>query len=129
MIYLDSTALVKLVLPEPESAALFQFLESHPERVTSAVTRIEVMRVIRRATRSARALERADQALDRIAIVAVDDEVIAGAARLDPAALQSLDAIHIATALSLPLLDAFVSYDPQLCAAAVQLGCAIASPG
>ena len=128
MIYLDSTALVKLILPEPESAALLEFLEAHPERVTSAVARIEVMRVIRRATRSPRALERAGQVLDRIAIVPLDDEVIAGAAHLDPATLQSLDAIHIATALSLPLLDAFVTYDPQLGAAAVQLGCEIASP-
>ena len=129
MIYLDSTALVKLVLPEPESAALFQFLEAHPERVTSAVARIEVMRVIRRATRSPRALERAGQVLDRIAIVPLDDEVIAGAARLDPATLQSLDALHIATALSLPLLDAFDTYDPQRGAAAVQLGCEVVSPG
>ena len=128
MIYLDSSALVKLVLPEPESGALFRFLESHPERISSAVARAEVIRAVRRATRSPRALERADQVLDRVALVPVDDEVLAGAARLDPAALRSLDAIHIATALSLPLLDAFVAYDAQVIAAAVQLGCAVLSP-
>ena len=128
MIYLDTSALVKLVLPEPESAALFHFLEAHPERVSSALARAEVIRAVRRATRSPRALERADQVLDRVALVPVDDEVLTGAALLDPTTLRPLDAIHIATALSLPLLDAFVTYDAQLVAAAVQLGCEIVSP-
>ena len=128
MIYLDSSALVKLVMREPESAALFRFLESHAERVSSAIARVEVERAIRRLPRSAAALERAAQVLERVALVPVDDEVLANAAGLDPSTLPSLDAIHLGTALSLPLLDAFVAYDSNLAAAAVQLGCDVVSP-
>ena len=128
MIYLDSSALVKLVLSEPESAALLRFLESHPERVSSAIARVEVLRAIRRWPRSADALEQAAQVLERVALVPVDDEVLANAAGLDPATLRSLDAIHLGTALTLPMLDAFVAYDSDLVAAAVQLGCDVVSP-
>jgi hypothetical protein len=66
--------------------------------------------------------------LDCVALVAVDDDVLANAAGLDPSTLRSLDAIHLGTALTLPLLDAFVAYDSSLVAAAVQLGCEVVSP-
>jgi len=129
VIYLDSSALVKLVVREPESAALLRFLESHAERVSSAVARVEVLRAVRRLPRPAAAVERAGRVLERIALVPVDDEVLAGTALIDPSTLRSLDAIHLATALTLPMLDAFVAYDARLIAAAVQLGCEIVSPG
>jgi predicted nucleic acid-binding protein len=128
VIYLDSSALLKLVVRESESAALFHFLESHRERVSSAVARVEVMRAVRRLPRSSAALERAAQVLDRVALVPVDDEVLVAAATLDPSALRSLDAIHLGTALTLPMLDAFVAYDAPLLAAAIQLGCETVSP-
>jgi predicted nucleic acid-binding protein len=128
VIYLDSSALVKLVVREPESAALFRFLESHRDRVSSAIARVEVLRAVRRLPRPAAYFERATQVLDRIALVPVDDEVLSNAAGLDPATLRSLDAIHLGTALTLPLLDAFVAYDGPLLAAAVQLGCEAVSP-
>jgi predicted nucleic acid-binding protein len=128
VIYLDSSALVKLVVREPESAALFRFLESHRERVSSAIVRVEVTRAVRRLPRSSAALERAAQVLDRIALVPIDDEVLANAATLDPATLRSLDALHLGTALTLPPLDAFVAYDGPMLAAAVQLGCETVSP-
>jgi predicted nucleic acid-binding protein len=128
VIYLDSSALVKLVVREAESSALFRFLESHRERVSSAIARVEVTRALRRLPRSTAALERAAQVLERIALVPVDDEVLANAATLDPSSLRSLDAVHLGTALSLPMLNAFVAYDAPLLAAAVQLGCETVSP-
>jgi predicted nucleic acid-binding protein len=128
VIYLDSSALVKLVVPEPESLALFRFLESNRERVSSAIARVEVVRAVGRLPRSAAALARAAQVLDRVALVPVDDDVLANAASLDPASLRSLGAIHLGTALTLPLLDAFVAYDAPMLAAAVQLGCGTVSP-
>jgi predicted nucleic acid-binding protein len=128
VIYLDSSALVKLVVREPESDALFRFLESHRERVSSAIARVEVVRAVRRLPRSGMAIERATQVLDRIALVPVDDAVLANAAMLDPSTLRSLDAIHLGTALTLPMLDAFVAYDAPMLAAAVQLGCEPVSP-
>jgi predicted nucleic acid-binding protein len=128
VIYLDSSALVKLVVREPESAALFRFLEAHPERVSSALARVEVVRAVRRLPRSAAAVERAALVLDRVALVPIDGEVLANAATLDPSTLRSLDAIHLGTALTLPLLDAFVAYDGPLLDAAVQLGCETVSP-
>ena len=96
--------------------------------MSSAIARVEVVRAVRRLPRSAAALERAMQVLERVALVPVDDDVLANAASLDPSNLRSFDAIHLGTALTLPLLDAFVAYDSHLVAAAVQLGCDVVSP-
>jgi predicted nucleic acid-binding protein len=73
-------------------------------------------------------LERAARVLERVALVPVDDQVLEIAARLEPFALRSLDAVHLATALSLPPLDAFVAYDARVIDGARELGCEIASP-
>jgi predicted nucleic acid-binding protein len=128
MIYLDSSALLKLVVRQPESPALLRFLESHAERVSSAISRVEVVRAVGRMARSADVLDRAERVLERVALVPVDDDVLANAARLDPIAVPPLDAIHLATALTLPLLDAFVTYDAQVLQGAIQLGCDVVSP-
>jgi predicted nucleic acid-binding protein len=128
VIYLDSSALVKLVLREPESEALSHFLLSHPDRVSSALARVEVVRVVRRIARSAADIERASSVLERVALARLDDAVLASAARLEPAALRSRDAIHLATALSLAPLDAFVVYDVRLSDHARSLGLDVVSP-
>jgi uncharacterized protein len=129
MIYLDRSALLKIVAAEPESSALFAFLERHPERVTSAVARVEVQRAIRRARGTDRALERARSLFDRLALVTVDDLVVAAASELEPRELEATDAIHLATAASLQGLDAFVTYDPILARAAEREGLVVEAPG
>lgn len=128
MVYLDSSALVKLVVTEPETAALRRYLRAHPERVSSALARVEVCRALRRAGATEATLRRADQVLGRIALVAMDDPLLRAAAALSPSGLRSLDAVHLATALSLDGLDAVVTYDRRLDAAAAQTGLVVASP-
>ena len=129
MVYLDSSAIVKLVVPEPESEALCRFLADHEDRVASGLVRVEVLRALRRTNgRSRAALRRAEQVLEGIALVAVDEAILHDAATLGPAPLRSLDAVHLATALSLDALEALVTYDILLRAAAVAAGLEVESP-
>lgn len=129
MIYLDSSAIIKLVVAEPESNALRAYLAEHEGHVSSGLARVEVSRALRRTNDTPAVLRYADQVLERIVLVAVDGPVIAGAASLDPPLLRSLDAIHLATALSLEELDALVTYDRRLSAAAQEAGLVVTSPG
>ena len=118
-VYLDSSALVKLVVLEPESAALREFLRAHALRVSSALAEVEVPRALRQAGYGAAEGRRATELLARIALVDVDRRILRSAAALGPSGLRSLDAIHLATALSLGLdLAGIVTYDQRLSNAA-----------
>lgn len=129
MIYLDSSALVKLVLPEPETAALLEHLSTQPERISSAVCRVEVLRAARRACAEESVLQRAENVAARVGLIRVDKAVLRAAARLNPPELRSLDAIHLATALSVPELDGMVCYDVRLAEAAASSGIPVLRPG
>lgn len=128
MVYLDSSAIVKLVVPEPESQALRRYLTTRDERVTSGLARVEVLRALRRARGDERTLHQAEQVLERVALLAVDEPVLRSAADLEPGRLRSLDAVHLATALSLAGLEALVTYDLRLLDAAAEAGLAVAMP-
>ena len=129
MVYLDSSAIVKLVVAEPESGALRQYLAAREDRVASGLARVEVFQALRHMHGDTRAtLRRAEQVLEGIALVAVDDPVLRDAAKLEPDRLRSLDAVHLATALSLDGLEAVVTYDLRLHAAAVEAGLEVVSP-
>lgn len=129
MIYLDSSAIVKFILPEPESGALLEHLSVWPERVSSAVARVEVSRAVRRTGARDAVHQRAENVIARLALVRVDEEVLHAAARLDPPELRSLDAIHLATALSVPDLAGMICYDERLAEAANFTGVRVMSPG
>jgi uncharacterized protein len=129
LIYLDSSALVKLVTPEAETAALRQFLSDHSDQpaITAALARLEVVRAVRRAGPDA--IDDARELLDRVAQVALSEELLDDAADLGDQVLRSLDAIHLAAALTLgPALTAFVAYDKRLNQAAGEQGLALATP-
>lgn len=129
LLYLDSSAIIKLVVPEPESAALFAELRAWPEAVSSALARLEVLRTIRRLSSYESASRRAHAVLERIGLVRIDDAILEKAALLEPPALRSLDAIHVATALSLGGdLGAVAAYDLRLARAARALGLHVVSP-
>jgi len=129
VLYLDASALVKLVVAEPESPALLKLLRAWPIRVSSALSLAEVPRALRRAGFSAGARRRARDVLARINLVDIDRRVLAGAAALDPAALRTLDAIHLATALSIREdLQAVVTYDRRLTAAAQRAQLEVLAP-
>jgi len=126
-VYLDSSAIVKLVVLEAESAALRRFLRRHPSRVSSALARVEVLRAVRlhgeAATGHARAV------LGRIALLGIDDEVLDRAAGLDGPVLRSLDAIHVATALGLEAdLEILLTYDERMRKAAAAAGLRTETP-
>lgn len=119
--YLDSSALVKLVATEPESAALAAALESWSERASSALARVEVRRAASRLGDDG--LRRAEQVLTGVALLAVDDAVLETATRVAPLELRSPDAIHIASALSLGTrLDVLITYDRRMLGAAEASG-------
>ncbi len=114
LLYLDSSALVKLVVAEPETSALMSFLASWPDRVSSALARVEVLRAVKRAGAGLAVRRRATRVLARVALVRVDEPVLAAAARLEPPALRSLDALHLATARSIYGVAGIVTYDRRL---------------
>lgn len=127
MLYLDASAIVKLVRRERESEALVEQVRGDPEVVSCAIAWTEVIRATRRARANT---ARAVAVLSGIALVPVDDGILRGAADLAPATLRTLDALHVATALSLREdLDAVIAYDDRLIAAARREGLTVRVPG
>ncbi len=126
-LYLDSSALVKLVVAEPESAALRGYLAGRPDRVSSALARVEVPRAVRLHGR--RALARAGRLLGRVRLLCLDDALLDEAAGLGPEVLRSLDAIHLASARTLgDELEAVVTYDRRMAEASESLHLKVAAP-
>ena len=130
MIYLDSSALVKLALTEPESAALARWLADRAGQplVSSALYRAEVPRAVWSAEPGA--LPRSYRLLKRVARVALTADVLDNSATLPPQGLSTAQAIHLASALAVkPALTAFVAYDERLLAAAEDAGLPVTAPG
>jgi predicted nucleic acid-binding protein len=126
-LYLDSSALVKLVVREPESAALLAHLDVPAERASCALARVEVVRAVR--PHGARAVARARQLLDRVALVSLDDALLDDAAELGGEQVRSLDAIHLAAARALGAeLSELVTYDVRMADAAGGLGIPTSAP-
>ena len=119
-VYLDSSALLKLVVLEPESAVLREFLRTYASRIASTLAEVEVPRALRRAGYGAAEERRAREILARVALIEVDRRILRAAAALGPPSLRSLDAIHLATALSVGQdLAGIVTYDRRLTDAAL----------
>ena len=129
LLYLDSSALVKLVAEEPETPALLHFLADWPHRISSVLARVEVLRAVTRAGAGPAIRRRAVRVMARVALVKIDEQVLAAAARLAPPELRTLDAIHLATAQSLDQLAGMVTYDTRLGRAAARNRLRVWSPG
>jgi hypothetical protein len=129
VIYLDSSALVKLALAEPESDALASFLAARQGQalVSSTVHRAEVLRAIWRAEPGA--LPRAQRIIRRVSVVSLTHDLLDNAATQAPASLGTTAAIHLVSALTIKRdLTAFVCYDRRLLDAAEVAGLPVASP-
>lgn len=119
--YVDSSAIVKLAVMEPESAALRRYLRRRAPLVVSALARTEVARAL--LPLGPAAVGRGIEVLRRMEQLRINDRVLAEAGSLLPAGLRSLDAIHLATMKQLgPSLRRLVSYDATMAAAATALG-------
>lgn len=127
-LYADASALAKLFVREPESAALAAAIPAGSTVVTSAIARIEVTRVLRISSLEDDAEQSADDVLAGCVLVDVGDEIIRSAARLTSFGLKTLDSIHLATALSVGP-DAMLVYDRRLACEAERAGLAVLSPG
>jgi predicted nucleic acid-binding protein len=126
--YLDSSAVVKLVVAEPESAALRAYLRRRRPLVSSALARTEVLRALLPA--GDRALSRGRDVLRRLDLVRINDRVLEAAGIVQPAHVRSLDAIHLVTAQLLgDDLGHLITYDDRMADAAAQIGLRTVSPG
>ncbi len=126
-VYLDSSAIVKLAVSEPESDALRRHLRRRRPWVSSALARTEVLRSLLASGEDAVAAGRA--VLARCDLVRVNDRVLNLAGTMGPADLRSLDAIHLATAERLrDEISELVVYDQRMADAARQLGHRVSSP-
>jgi uncharacterized protein len=128
--YADTSAVIKLLVEETHSTALAAFYDARAdaEWVSSALLRIEVIRVVARAMPAL--LPDARDLLSAFSSIAIDDDIVDGAMNEPDRSLRSLDAIHLATARVLtPELDALVTYDNRLIRAAADAGLVTVSPG
>ncbi len=126
-VYLDSSALVKLVVREAESDALIRYLGEHPNRASCALARVEVVRAVKAHGHAA--TTRARQLLGRVSLLRLDDVLLDEAASLDGAILRSLDAIHLAAARALGEdLAELVTYDRRMAEAAQRIDLPVSTP-
>ncbi len=125
-LYLDASALVKLVVPEPQSRALAGYVEGRAPLTSCTLARVEVVRAV--AAHGPLAVRTARTLLGELDLTHLDDELLDLAGELEPP-LRSLDAIHLAAALELgDELEAVVTYDARMASAAAALGLTVAAP-
>lgn len=133
MIYLDTSALVKLINAEPQSDALADWLDERTEMrwISSVLVEVELARAVIRSGRLEQ-LAAVPAVTARLDLFEIDDVVRGTAASFQDPGLRSLDAIHLATAsvaASVANLAALVTYDGRLASAASELGLPTALPG
>jgi uncharacterized protein len=125
--YVDSSAIVKLAVREPESDALRKYLRRRRPLMSSALARTEVLRALLPSGETAVAA--GWRALARIDLVRVNEGILNLAGSLPPATLRSLDAIHLATATRLGIdLGEIVTYDNRMTIAARSMGYRVSTP-
>ncbi|MDF0528659.1 type II toxin-antitoxin system VapC family toxin [Tsukamurella sp. 8F] len=131
MIYLDTSALIKLLVEEEETRSLLSWLAGRKGEasISSDLSRVEVMRTVLRAGESG-LVEQARYVLDSLDILPLSEPVIALAETVGSPSLRSLDALHLAAALQVESeVTAFVTYDHRLQEACRDVGLPVAAPG
>lgn len=128
--YLDSSALLKLLVEEPESVALADWIAQHPDvpAVSSELAIVEVVQGIRRL--APESVPEARTLVAQLDLVPLTGEVVTRAADVGDPLLRTLDALHLASALAVrESLTSFVAYDHRLAAAARAVGFDVLHPG
>lgn len=130
---MDASAVVKLVVDEPESNVLRTFIDG-ADLVSCELILTEVPRAIRRAAARDerlpldRLMSRTEQTIDRLALAPLDRGLLLAAGALAEPMLRALDAIHVAAAADLGPIDAFITYDDRQSAVARLAGMRTMSP-
>ena len=125
--YFDSSAIVKLEHLERESLALIDYLgEDQVEASTSVVAAVEVTRALKRVRAKP---SPSTDTMRGFFLVGLAPAICDVAGNLESATLRSLDAIHLATALSIDDEVEFVTYDERLAMAAREHGLRVVQPG
>lgn len=129
MIYLDSSAVMKLIMRDDETDSLGEWLRSHAEETvaTSELGRVEVLRATRRVGDLVVAEARA--VVEELDLVPLNRAVQDIACDIGDPLLRTLDTLHLASALLGAALTAFVTYDRRLATAARAAGLVVAAPG
>lgn len=132
--YADASALFKLVREEPHSRALRTYVDA-ADLVSSELILTEIPRAARRAAAKFPdlaldlLLERADEMIDALALRPLDQALLSAAGAFFEPVLRALDAIHVATAVDLRLVETFVTYDERQAAVARLAGLRTVAPG
>jgi|SRR5580704_10441687 predicted nucleic acid-binding protein len=124
---MDTSALVRMLLDEPDALAVERDLNAFDRRVASRLLQVELRRVgLREDCRHG-----ADALLTDVSLIDMDEEILAAAEIIAPTTVATLDAIHLATAVRLSdegKLDAMMTYDKRLADGARQHGLTVLSP-
>lgn len=126
-VYVDTSALGRALLDEPEKPAIESALDTFDHSVSSRLLRIELRRL--GALRDM--LDRVDRLMVDVSFIALDEQLLSAAETLTPLVVRTLDAIHLATAVRLANdgeLDALMTYDKQLAVGAREHGLTVLSP-
>jgi predicted nucleic acid-binding protein len=134
ILYVDTSALLKLLVREAESAVIEQELVRWPNLATSIVTEVELPRAVARARE-----DRPDAVIDgslilqgvvaSAAMIELSEEIVAAARIVGPVHVGALDAIHIASALSLDKdLAGVATYDGRMADALTRVGVNVIAP-
>ena len=126
-VYLDTSALGRVLLGEPDAGAVLRSLRDFDQHITSRLLRVELRRLALREG----LLEHADQLLSGLALLPVDDAVLDAAETVHPTSVATLDAIHLVTALRLAdeqVIDTVMTYDTRLADGAREHGLTVIAP-
>lgn len=123
--YVDASALVKLVIAEADSLEMLHWYLETERVITSRIGLIETARAVARRDHDP---ERLRTVLDQIEVFELDDDIGRRAGTVVPVSLRTLDAIHVATALTIGAVDAFVTYDDRQAEAARAVGLPVVRP-
>ena len=126
-LYVDTSALGRVLLDEPDAGAILLALDRFDIQVSSRLLRVELRRLGLRKE----VLDTADQLLGGVALVPVDEAVLTAAETVPPAGVSTLDAVHLVTAVRLAggdLIDAVMTYDARLADGVRHHGLAIVAP-
>ena len=127
-LYLDTSVLGRVLLDEPETAAIRRELGRFQRHISSRLIRVE----LRRLGLLKDMLEHVDELLSGKVLIPLDETILAAAETIAPSVVRTLDAIHLATAVRLVgagQLDALMTYDEQLADGAREHGITVLSPG